>query len=407
MIPSNQRKAIVSTTIVAIAYIIYMLVRVSIAANGNLSLIALIGQQFSNIHQLPSYLARVPLTGYDGQFFLRLAMDPFDFHTWAFGMKLDSLYRIQRIGYPFFAWILSGGTHRFVPMALVEVNIIAVSLIGYFGTLLASGSRYAILVGISLATYCGYAFSVGHDLAEPTAAALLLAGLFALRKNKFWTGSVLLSLAPLARETELIVPFSIGIVCLFQLIKGQKPILPFQTFVIPGAVFIIWQIVIALARGGLPLSGDVSSNLGIFLLSPIRGVIVHFESLVHGTIFFGVVTRFFKLPFHVSAWPADALWFLQLIIISFVVVLAGKNIILSKAPSYEKVSWVIMLFLALSISGATWDNSAYFRYIDMVWLLSILIYSATPKTNYTKVFYLGSISFIFSVLLLVVNISGW
>lgn len=405
--PSNQRKAITSTVVVAIIYTVYMLVRINITTNGNFSLLALIGQQYSNIHQLPSYLTRIPQTGYDGQFFLRLAMDPFNFHRWAFGMKFDSPYRIQRIGYPFFVWMLSGGKHRLVPMALVGVNIIAVSLIAYFGTLLSSSSRYAMIIGISLATYVGYAFSVGHDLAEPTAAALLLAGLFALRKNKFWIGSILLSLAPLARETELIVPIAIGLVCLFQLVKSQKPVLPFQTFVLPGAVFVIWQIVIAIARGRLPLAGDASSNLGTFILSPIQGIIVHFHILVTSPLIFTFHTKIFGIATNVYGLSIGVLWFVQLIIITFLAVLASFNLKASQVPSYEKVSWIIMLFLTLSISGATWNNSAYFRSIDMIWLLSILVYSSTPKKSYIGAFYLSSISFVFSVLLLSVNLLGW
>lgn len=378
-----------------------------VTVGGHLSYLALIGQEYSNAHQLPSYLAIVPGTGYDGQFFLRLAMDPFNFHKWAFGMTFDHSYRVQRIIYPFFVWILSLGHHRRVPLALIEVNIIAVSFIAYFGTLLASTSRYAMLIGISLATYVGYAFSTGHDLAEPTAAALLLGGLLALRKNKFWMGSILLSLAPLARETELIVPFSIGIVCLLELIKNKKPSLPAKTFILPGTVFVVWQIVVATALGRLPLSGDVSSNLGTFILSPIQGVIVHFDSLVGGPIIFSVTTKIFGLQTHISGLSIEALWFVQLIVISIVAVLAGLNFKVSKTPIYEKVAWIITLVLTLSISGATWNNSAYFRSIDMLWLLSILIYAGTPHKNYIWIFIMGSISFVFSVLLLSFNILGW
>lgn len=405
--PSSQRKAIVASVVVAILYILYMDLRSVVTVGGNLSYFALIGQEYSNIHQLPSYLAVVPGTGYDGQFFLRLAMDPFNFHKWAFGMTFDHPYRVQRIVYPLFVWILSLGHHRRVPLALVEVNIIAVSFIAYFGTLLVSTSRYAILIGISLATYVGYAFSTGHDLAEPTAAALLLGGLLALRKNKFWAGSILLSLAPLARETELIIPFSIGIVSLFELIKNKKPSLPAKTFIIPGTVFVVWQIVVAMALGRLPLSGDVSSNLGTFLLSPIKGVIVHFDSLVGSPIVFGVTTKILGLPTHIFGLTINVLWFVQLIVIAVVTVLAGLNFKVSKIPIYEKISWVITLVLTLSISEATWNNSAYFRSIDMLWLLSILIYTGAPHKKYIWIFFMGIISFAFSVLLLSFNILGW
>ena len=55
--------------------------------------------------------------GYDGQFFYRLALDPFTNERTDFGIRLDApAYRQQRILYPLVVWVVAGGgTAALVP----------------------------------------------------------------------------------------------------------------------------------------------------------------------------------------------------------------------------------------------------------------------------------------------------
>jgi hypothetical protein len=75
--------------------------------------------------------------GYDGQFYYRFALDPFKLNGLVDGIGVDSPIRIQRIGYPFLVWLLSGGHAGAVPYLLVVVNIASFVALAALGGLLA------------------------------------------------------------------------------------------------------------------------------------------------------------------------------------------------------------------------------------------------------------------------------
>src|SRR5437870_36042 len=66
------------------------------------------GDRFCDPQQVPFNLRVLPTSdGYDGQFYYRLALDPFTRTRTAFGIQLDlPAYRQQRIIYPLLVWVL-------------------------------------------------------------------------------------------------------------------------------------------------------------------------------------------------------------------------------------------------------------------------------------------------------------
>ena len=145
-------------------------------------------------------------TGYDGQFFLFIALDPRHAHASAD----EPAYRYSRILYPLTARALAGGRSGLVPFALLLVNLIAVGA-GTLAVALLLRHRglspwYAAVFGL----YPGLFFAVTRDLAEPLAYALVAAALLAFERRRLPAAVALFALAGLARETTLLFPLALA-----------------------------------------------------------------------------------------------------------------------------------------------------------------------------------------------------
>jgi len=145
-------------------------------------------------------------TGYDGQFFLFIALDPADAHAYAD----EPAYRYSRILYPLTARAVAGGQSDLIPFSLLLVNLLAVG-----GGTLAVGvllrdrglsSWYAVLFGL----YPGLFVAVARDLAEPLAYALAALGLLAFERRRLVPAVALFALAGVARETTLLFPLALA-----------------------------------------------------------------------------------------------------------------------------------------------------------------------------------------------------
>ncbi len=149
------------------------------AARRQVGVFVVAGSKYSSSARVPKGLPVGTGAGYDGQFYYRLALDPTDLARSAFGITFDSLSRVERLGYPFLAWLVARGQHGSVPLALIIVNVAAFGVVALAGGLLAkSAGRHAIW-GLAFAGYAGYLWTLARDLTELTAAAFVLLGLAA------------------------------------------------------------------------------------------------------------------------------------------------------------------------------------------------------------------------------------
>lgn len=144
--------------------------------------------------------------GYDGQFFLFVALDPGGAEPY-----LDEPpYRYSRIVYPLAARALALGRADLVPLALLVVNLLAVGA----GTLAVAvllrdrgvSAWYAALYGL----YPGLFVGVSRDLAEPLAYALAAAALLAFERRRLPLALALFALAGMTRETTLLFPLALA-----------------------------------------------------------------------------------------------------------------------------------------------------------------------------------------------------
>jgi hypothetical protein len=182
-----------------------------VAAGGDVSRFLVAGERWTDPEKTPVPIETVPGPGYDGQFFFRLALDPFARRAEANGITLDSpAYRQQRILYPLLARGLGIGSPRGILLAMIGVNLAALCCIGWLFGRIARSSRQHPAWGLLPALSGGLVLAFGRDLSEPVAAAALAASVFLAVSRRWALFSVALSLAILARESAVLAVAGAG-----------------------------------------------------------------------------------------------------------------------------------------------------------------------------------------------------
>jgi hypothetical protein len=141
---------------------LFVVLRWMDAAHKGLGNFVIAGSLFASRRLVPKNLPVRAGLGYDGEFYYRLALDPFDLARSAVGITFDSFSRTERIGYPFLAWLVAGGQHAPVPLALVVVNVAACGVVALAGGLLAKSAGRHALWGLVFAGYWGYLWTLGE-----------------------------------------------------------------------------------------------------------------------------------------------------------------------------------------------------------------------------------------------------
>jgi hypothetical protein len=196
----------VAASLVAVIYLAFILLRL-VSFQFDLSAFVLAGDRFSDSRQVPIDLAVLPdSSGYDGQFYYRLALDPLTAQLSNFGITLDFPdYRQQRILYPLLIRILSQGQPNSIPFLMIVINWVALCCIGWVGGAYARALGWHASWGLALTLYPGFALSLARDLTEILAVSLLLASLYTLYRQRQMMAALLLTAAVLTKETMLTV----------------------------------------------------------------------------------------------------------------------------------------------------------------------------------------------------------
>src|SRR3984957_8381567 len=203
--------------------ICFVFLRLELFAHGDVTRFIDAGRSFVNPARAPGDLQIVPGSGYDGEFYYRLALDPANLHRTAFGITFDNASRVQRIAYSAIAWLVSGGGRvTAVPWALVTVNVLGLGAIAWLGGVIARDAKRPAVYGLLVAGYFGFLFTLGRDLTEITAATFLLAGIVALRRERPVLAGFLLAAAALSRETALAFSIAVGIVAVADIALGHR-----------------------------------------------------------------------------------------------------------------------------------------------------------------------------------------
>lgn len=372
---SWMNRPVVAGLIAVLAAVGFVLARWQTWAKGSISRFILVGRHFSNPAQLPHGIPVAPAYGYDGQFFYRLALNPFDFSHTAYGITMDRPYRYMRIGYPALTWLASAGQHSLVPVMLVVVNIASVGAMGYLGALFArQGGRHA-LAGLLMPAYFGLITSLSRDTAEPLSAVCLLAGLLAVRARRPVLAAAFLAYGVLTRETVLVAVAAIAAVRVLGVARRRARVgRDDLAWVIPVAAFAAWQVIVWAAIGQIPLLADGGRNAGTPFIAPLEALKTSLG--------------------HVNTHQFDRydLWLLELAILVFFAVAALLSLRSTTVPVHERLAFVLYLVEICVVTPSTWGSlDADMRSFIEVYLMAVIVLLGTPP-RYRGAWLLPSLS---------------
>jgi hypothetical protein len=347
------------------------------------------GDQFVRVAAAPTGLPVTHGPGYDGQFFYRLALRPWTQHRTEFGITFDEpAYRQQRIVYPLVSFVVGRGGPAATAWGLLGWNIAAAAALGWLGAALARRRTRHALWGLAFAAYPGFVLVIARDLADLLAAALLLAGILALDRQRPVLAAATLTLAGLTRESALVLPLALAVLWSVDriwprssvgVLEGRRAWPPSAasersrvqvvTFAVPLGVALAWQLVLWRTWGVAPLAQG-SERLGL----PFAGI-WHFTRGAFQFGAFPLVVRLAELVFVVAAALATA-WSLPR----------------STALAHEKLAWALGLGVAALLSRSVWvEDWAFLRALTEPYLLGTLVLLGRPDRRGLPIFVAGAL----------------
>ena len=335
---------------------VFTVLRVLVAAHGHVDGLVLAGSQYVS---RTSYTRRLPImsnSGYDGQFYYRLALGPLDWSRTAFGIRLDTLGRLDRIAYPAIVWVLSAGRPAAVPVMMVVVNVLMLGVLAGLGAALSRQAGRHLLWGLPLAGFWGFLWTLSRDLTELTEAVFLVAGLLALRKDKPVLAGVLFSVAVLAREPALLVVAAVFLSRMWVLSRSARARVTARaadaTWLLPVVVFAAWQVALRVGTGTFPALTSGGNNSGLPFVGLVDGIAHHVEEVPK---------------------TAGLLAIGELGVLAVVTTLAVLSLRTTTAALHERIAWLALAALAVTLTKGIWVGDVGFRSLDDFYLLSGLL----------------------------------
>ena len=363
---SRLDSPMVPLVVVAITYLLFINARLAMHGNDP-SFFVTAGDKYSNPDLVPKNLSVLHNSpGYDGQFYYRLALNPFTSKPTDFGLTLDfPAHRHQRIIYPLIVWTVSLSRPDFVPAVMILVNYLALCLMGWIGGSYAQLMRHHALWGLALPFYPGFLLTLSRDLIEILEICLLLASLLLSRRGRHLLASLILSLAILTRETALMV--AMGTLCArlvrawqekdVKKLKGTSLLVPFMTYA-------VWQLLLLYRWGYLSVL-EVGHLIGL----PFSGFINFF-------LYTAALETYFQ-----------RLWFIELCFIIAFTIAVIYSLGSTSAWAHERISW---LFYAMLISLWTrfiWiEDWGFLRALSEFYILGAIILIGSQSKIKTPTF---------------------
>jgi hypothetical protein len=230
-------------------------------------------------------------SGYDGQFYYRLAVSPFSTERVVAGITFDDpALRMGRIGFPALVRLAALADTDAVPAAMVLVNVISFGLIAVFAADLAHRAGRRPEVGLVLLTVPSFIYGATMSITDTLAGAALLGGVLACIRGSWLAAAVALSLAALTRETTLMIPLALAVVGLFA-DRFDRPFSDRRSMLLtagaPLACTLVWQFVVYVTWDGIGIFGSGQHNLTLPFLGPFQTS--GYFSLSSGAAVLGVI----------------------------------------------------------------------------------------------------------------------
>ena len=345
----------ITALVTAVCYFIFLLLTLNQRDPGTFPQA---GEVFTDTTITPGNIITVTeFTGYDGQFYYRLALDPFTRELTDFGIQIDSpRYRHQRILYPLLAWVFSFGSPSLVTYALISINFLALIFAGYTaGQYATLANRHAIW-GLAISLYPGFLLTISRDLAEIVEASLVLAGLIGLERKRTTIASTLLSLAILAKETALLT--AVGLI-------AQRKY--WRVIILPLTVFAGWQLFLNW-WWSYSLHSSFSVNIGWPIVGIFQGYEITndpqrwlIEFLLLSIFYLGVLFSLSRSQAERAVKVGWGLYFLLLLLLT-------KHIWLEDWAFLRAATLGFVLGTAVLLKSRTWVTVACFGTTVVAWL---------------------------------------
>lgn len=310
------------------------------------------GYAFCQPSMVPAGLRVDTGSGYDGEFYYRIALDPWTTERTAHGITIDDPpYREQRILYPLLAHALALARPQWVPWTMILVSYLAVCALGFTAALFARAFGMHPLEGLVIPFYPGILLALDRDLPDALSISLMLAALYLLHSRRIILGACVLALAVLARETTVLLAGALFAESLWRTLRRQTNWTESACLMIPLGSFAAWQLSIFATWGML---GDFSGT-GV-LAFPGKALVMLIAQAIE-----------LSIRFH-------PLLLAELTLLGGTTALAAISFFRSAIERGVKVAWIGYLVLACLLSGRVWvEDWAFMRATAELMVLSLII----------------------------------
>jgi len=202
-------------------------------------------------------------SGYDGQFYYRMALHPFSLAPVQGGITFDHpAKRMERFIYPLLAWLISIGHPARISWALFAINLCGLGAIAFTAQVIARQMRLPATMALAMVLWPGLMVALLYDTAEITSMALLLSAVWAYLGNRLALYAALAACATLARETTL--PAFLGILAyeawMARTTQSRWP----RVVACAGALvpFAVWRQMLTVMAHAVPQAQGMSQDIG-------------------------------------------------------------------------------------------------------------------------------------------------
>jgi hypothetical protein len=236
-----------------------------------------------------------PGAGYDGQFYFRIALDPFDTNSAISGISVDRIeWRWQRILYPLLCHVFSFGRPELTAWAMVAVNGILMIGVTWLMGLFTNFRPAPLTMTLMLS---GLWMSFARSCVEITAVFFLLLCWRLYDRGKIFPAVLSGIAAVMAKETALVGVMAVVLWEVMMCVHANSTCSKVRMTVLwaPAAILLLWKIYLS----HLSKSPDVA---GITDFSyPLSGILL------------SISMGFTQRPFwHFVLWTCGAVWILVL-----------------------------------------------------------------------------------------------
>lgn len=288
--------------------------------------------------------------GYDGQQFLSISLDPFLSRPGTLAALDHPRYRYRRIFYPLLGYLVGLGNPRWIPYALVGLNLVAIAAFSFLLTRLVQRQHQPPRWGLWGLAIPGIWMVLSLSTADLWASVAAMAALLALQSRRPWPMGLALALGLLTRETLLLV----WLACALDSLRTQvwKNMLPLGLALVP---FLLWNAwMISLQLPGANGAGNLTWPLAGLLA---KGAALLQAGLTAGNLYEGysflILGLILAWGLYTSLWPRPRMDAIALAFWSYTGLLAVASFyILNYYLNYSRV-FLDLYWLCLLLAHAS------------------------------------------------------